>query len=54
MHTGSDGNVYFGSMPHHPTQGTDIWRYDTREGKLVDLASSTKSPATSATVSSPA
>jgi hypothetical protein len=33
----SDGNIYFGAMPHHATRSTRIWQYDTRQRRLKDL-----------------
>lgn len=33
----SDGNIYFGAMPHHATRSTRVWQYDTRLKQLKDL-----------------
>jgi len=33
----SDGTVYCGTMPHHPTRGTLIFRYDPRRDVLENL-----------------
>jgi hypothetical protein len=35
--TASDGCVYFGSMPHHPTQGTPIFRFTPDSGRMERL-----------------
>ena len=32
-----DGNIYFGSMPHHPTRGTPIFRYAPAADKVEVL-----------------
>lgn len=33
----SDGNIYFGSMPHHPIKSTKIFRYEMGADTLTDL-----------------
>lgn len=37
MHGASDGRIYFGTMPHHPTRGTPIFRYDPDAATLEVL-----------------
>jgi hypothetical protein len=33
----SDGTIYAGTMPHHPTRGTMVFRYDPKQDKLYNL-----------------
>ncbi|MCY3020842.1 MAG: hypothetical protein NTW87_17635 [Planctomycetota bacterium] len=49
MLAASDGKIYFGAMPHHPTKGSPIFRYDPAADKLealgeIDELAGTKGP----------